>query len=183
MISSSIRIVPDLARLTARDLAAPDPAGRASTGGASGGAAGGCCSGASLPQFADGRVPTDLIGLARLEGEGQVVDVTVNDQGYTPALIVVQRGVNVKVRFVAEQLNSCNSPVIFPEYQGGLDLQRGQTETPYLEVTQDFTFQCGMNMIRGYAKVVDSLASVDLDAVRSEVSAYRAAAGGSCCAR
>jgi len=176
MISSTIRIVPDLAQLTARDLRPQDQAGASSPRSA----AGGCCSGASLPRFADGRVPTDVIGLARLEGEGLVVDVRVNDEGYTPALIVLQRGGKVRIRFVPEQLNSCNSSVIFPEYQGGLDLQGGQTETPYLRVSQDFTFQCGMNMIRGYAKVVDDLASVDLDAVRREVSAYRAAAGGSC---
>jgi sulfite exporter TauE/SafE len=180
MISSSIRIVPDLAQLTASDLRPQEPAGARS---GAGGGAGGCCSGASLPRFADGRVPTDQVGLAALEGGGQVVSIRVDDQGYTPALIVLQRGVKARIRFVAEQLNSCNSPVIFPEYQGGLDLQGGQVETPYLEVTEDFTFQCGMNMIRGYAKVVDDLASVDLDAVRREVGAYRAAAGGGCCAR
>ncbi len=179
MISSTIRIVPELAQLTAQDLRQEDRVGAGSPQGA----AGGCCSGASLPQYAEGKVPTDAIGLARLEGEGQVVDITVNDQGYTPAVVVLQRGVKARIRFVAERLSSCNSPVIFPEYQGGLDLLRGQLETPYLEVAQDFTFQCGMNMIRGYAKVVDSLASADLDAVRREVGAYRAAAGGSCCAR
>lgn len=107
----------------------------------------------------------------------------MDDDGYTPAVIVLQRGVKAKIRFAPAALSACNSVVRFPAYNGSLDLARGALETPFLDVQADFAFQCGMGMINGYAKVVDDLLKVDLRAVRREVDTFRAAAGspGSCC--
>lgn len=82
--------------------------------------------------------------------------ITVNDQGYSPTVIVLQKGVKFKIKFNTEKLNSCNTIVAFPEFQGQLDLsQANQIETPFLTPTKDFTFQCGMGMLHGYVKVVD----------------------------
>jgi sulfite exporter TauE/SafE/copper chaperone CopZ len=182
MISSSIKVVPDLAKLAAGDLAAPPAGGIASAFGPGGG---GCCGSSTSGRFADGRIPVDVIQVARRTDQGQVADVTVNNDGYTPAVIVVQRGAKAKIRFVAEKLTSCNSIVNFPAYQGGLDLGKGQLETPYLEVTDDFTFECGMGMLHGYVKVVDDSTRVDLQAVARQVAAFKPAAGaaGGCCSR
>jgi sulfite exporter TauE/SafE/copper chaperone CopZ len=182
MISSSITVVPDLAKLSAADLTAPPAGGIASAFGPGGG---GCCGSSTSGRFAGGRIPVDVIQVARRTDQGQVADVTVNDDGYTPAVIVVQRGVKAKIRFVAEKLSSCNSTVNFPEYRGGLNLGRGQLETPYLEVTDDFTFECGMGMLHGYVKVVDDAARVDLQAVARQVAAFKpaASAAGGCCGR
>lgn len=51
------------------------------------------------------------------------------------------------IKFKALRLSSCNGLVMFPEYNGGLDLSKGQLETPALEITRDFTFQCWMGML------------------------------------
>jgi plastocyanin domain-containing protein len=124
----------------------------------------------------------DVIQVAALTPEGQVADVTVNDDGYTPAVIVVKRGVKAKIRFLVDKLSACNSIVNFPEYQGGLDLGKGRRETPFLEVTTDFTFECGMGMLHGYVKVVDDTSAVDLQAIRRTVAAFKPRAGaGGCC--
>jgi uncharacterized protein len=196
MISSTIRVVADLAAVSAGDLAAPpaDAQGYIGAGGAgsaadigggaaNGGASGSCC--AVPPKgFAGGKIPLDGIVLAKRTAEGQVVDVTVSDAGYAPAVVVVQKGVKAKIRFVAERLSACNSVVSFPEYGGGLDLSKGNLETPYLDVTGDFTFQCGMGMLHGYVKAVDDIGRVDLQAVRRTVAAYKpAAATGGCCGK
>ena len=185
MISSTIRVVPDVTRVAAADLTPPDAAAAASALDLGAAAGGGCCGSSTTGRFAGGKIPADVVQLARLSGEGQVAEVTVNDEGYSPAVLVVQRGVKVKIRFVAEKLSSCNYLVNFPEYQGGLDLSQGRLETPYLEVTDDFTFECGMGMLHGYVKVVDDLARVDLQAVRRQVAAFKpaAGAGGGCCGR
>ncbi len=182
MISSYIKVVPDLTRVAAADLKplSPDDLS-AALGQGNGGAAGGCC-GATPGRFAGGKIPVDAIQVARFAGEGQEAEVVVNDQGYTPAVIVVQKGVKAKIRFVAESLSSCNYQVYFPEYQGGLDLGKGRLETPYLEVSEDFTFECGMSMLHGYVKVVDDITRVDLNAVRRQVAAFKPAPGaGGCC--
>lgn len=174
MISSTIRVVPDLANIAASDLAAPPPA-------AAGGATSGGCCGATPGRFAGGKIPVDVVQVATLTDGGQVADVTVNDQGYTPAVIVMKRGVRGKVRFVAEKLSVCNYIVNFPEYGGGLDLSKGPLETPFLNITGDFTFECGMGMLHGYVKVVDDTSRIDMQAVKREVASYRPAAGGGAC--
>jgi len=182
MISSSIRIVPDLKVLTASDLAAPAGGNIATAFGSSGGS-GGCC-GAAPGKFANGKIPVDVIQVAKRTGDGQVAEVVVDANGYTPAVIVMKRGVKGKVKFVAGNLSSCNYVVNFPEYQGGLDLRQGQLETPFLEITSDFTFECGMGMLHGYVKVVDDTDNVDLRAVRAQVASFKPRPGaGGCCGR
>ena len=182
MISSYIQVVPDLTRIAAADLKQLSPDDLASALGQGGGGGGGGCCGPTPAGFAGGKIPVNAIQVARFAGEGQEAEVVVNDQGYTPAVIVVQKGVKAKIRFAAEKLNSCNYLVYFPEYQGGLDLSKGRLETPYLEVNEDFTFECGMSMLHGYVKVVDDITRVDLAAVRRQVAAFKpAAGGGGCC--
>jgi hypothetical protein len=181
MISSYIRVVPDLERIAAADLKELSPDDLAAALGARSGAgapagAGGCC-GAAPEGFAGGRIPVDAIQVAVFAGEGQQAEVVVDGQGYTPAVLVMQRGVKGRIRFVPRQLDSCNYLVYFPEYQGGLDLSKSRLETPYLEVSEDFTFQCGMGMLHGYVKVVEDITRVDLNAVRRQVAAFRPAAG------
>lgn len=174
MISSYIKVVPDLSTVSAAELnETPDP----------GYGGGGCCAaGAQATRFAGGRIPTDDLTVARIVDGKQEVIITVNDQGYAPAAVVVQRGVKTVIRFNPERLNSCNYVVQFPEYRGQLDLSKGQTATPELVVTQDFTFQCWMGMLHGYVKVVDDLNNIDLNSIKKEIEAYQpAGGGGGCC--
>lgn len=176
MISSTIKVVSDIAKAPAE---VSDPSNAPSSAGISGG---GCCAAsAKATRFRNGRVPTDDLYVVK-ETEGvQEVIIKVNDQGYSPAAIVVQKGTKLKIKFKAEQLNSCNSPVVFPEFQGQLDLNAGQLETPEIDVTQDFTFQCWMGMLHGYVKVVDDLKNLNLEAIKEEIGAYKPTGGGGCC--
>lgn len=141
----------------------------------------GCCAGsANATKFFGGKIPTDDIQLATVNDGVQEATVTVNDQGYSPAVVVLQKGMKAKIKFNPENLNSCNYLVDFPELNGELNLQK-TAETPEIVPQQDFTFQCGMNMLHGYVKVVDDLNKVDLDQIKKEVAAYQPAQGGGCC--
>lgn len=180
MISSNIKVVSDISTVSESDIAQIDDSNSAAGGI---GGAGGCC-GATPPQFANGKIPTDDIQVAKVENEQQEVTVTINNNGYTPAVFVVQKGVPVKIKFNAEQLNGCNTYVVFPEFNGQLDVS-SQTETPLLPADQDFTFQCSMNMLHGYVKVVDDINNINLDDIRKEIQDYKPAGGsvggGGCC--
>jgi uncharacterized protein len=176
MINSSIKVVSDLTNVSGADIS------QTSNSGSSGALGGGCC-GNTPPQFANGKIPTDNIQVAEVKEGQQEVTITVNNQGYTPAVVVLQKGVKAKIKFNGEQLTSCNSTVVFPEYQGQLDLS-SQKETPWLTPTQDFTFQCGMGMLHGYVKVVDDVKKVNLDDIKKEIQNYTPPAGlrgGGCC--
>jgi sulfite exporter TauE/SafE/plastocyanin domain-containing protein/copper chaperone CopZ len=175
MIRSRIVVVSDLAG--DKSAIVPDTQGPGTEG-----SGGSCCSGSSSPEFAEGRVPVETIGMPIVRNGIQEMTITVTEDGYYPAAVVLQKGMKAKFVFKPESLNSCNSPVDFPEYRGRLDLGKGELETPPLEVSADFTFRCRMGMLNGYVKVVDDISRMDVDAVRKEIENYRApGAGASCC--
>jgi copper ion binding protein len=170
MISSNITVVTDLTKVTAKDVQQSASSNTAIAGG------GGCC-GNTPAKFAGGKIPTDNIGIAKISGNEQDVTVTVDSQGYTPAVVVLQKGIPAKIKFNTSQLGSCNGTIVFPELNGQLDLNT-QKETPLITPQTDFTFQCGMGMLHGYVKVVDDLSKVDLNAIKKEVQNYKPASGG-----
>lgn len=163
MISSNIKVVSDINQVTKEDLNQINNDNNNSPQ-----SGGGCCStGSKATMFYGGKVPADDIQVARVVNGVQEVTITVNDEGYSPAAVILQRGVKAKIKFNPEKLNSCNYVVAFPEFGGQLDLSQGQTETPALDVTRDFTYQC-----------------CDMNAVKKEIEAYRpTGGGGGCCGR
>ncbi len=136
---------------------------------------------ATIARFGGGVVPTDDIFVAKAENGLQLVTIKVDDSGYSPAAVVLQKGIRVKFVFDVKQLNSCNSVVEFQEYRGALDLGEEQFETPELEVTRDFTFRCWLGTINGYVKVVDDINAINLDEIKNEISSYEAPAGSGLC--
>jgi sulfite exporter TauE/SafE/plastocyanin domain-containing protein len=190
MIRSRITVVSDLGKVASLppdqggDLPGQSPLPGPPLGNAQG--LGGCCSGASNPAFAGGKVPVDTIGVPVVKDGVQEITVDVTGTGYSPAALVLQKGMKAIIKFKAQGLTACTSQVIFPEYNGALDLSRGQLETPPIPITADFTFQCSMGMLHGYVKAVDDLSRIDMKKIKAEIGNYRATAGGgggSCCGR
>ncbi|MDQ6786805.1 MAG: cupredoxin domain-containing protein [Acidobacteriota bacterium] len=80
----------------------------------------------------------------------QEIKVTVKG-GYSPDLIIVKSGIPVRLNFYRDETSSCSEQVVFGDFGIARDLPAYQT-TP-IEFTPDksgeFTFACGMNMLRG----------------------------------
>ncbi len=71
--------------------------------------------------------------------------------GYSPDVIVVEQDRPVRLNFYRDETVSCSEQVRFPDFGIARDLPAYKT-TP-IEFTPDkpgeFTFTCGMNMMRG----------------------------------
>jgi len=85
-------------------------------------------------------------------GQGGVQEIKVTVKGgYSPDLIVVKQGRPVRLDFYRDETASCSDRVIFGDFGIARDLPAYKT-TP-IEFTPDkageFTFTCGMNMMRG----------------------------------
>ena len=80
----------------------------------------------------------------------QEIKVTVKG-GYSPDVIVVKKGVPVRLNFYRDETSSCSEQVVFSDFGIAKDLPAFKT-TP-IEFTPDqageFNFVCGMNMLRG----------------------------------
>ena len=84
------------------------------------------------------------------DGGVQEVKVTVKG-GYDPDLIVVKQGRPVRLDFYRDETSSCSDRVIFGDFGIARDLPAFKTTS--IDFTPDkageFTFTCGMNMMRG----------------------------------
>lgn len=165
MIRSSIRVVENVNQL--KDIEVEELSNTPSTVGSSGS----CCDpGVAVNTIADTK--SEDIFVAEANKDIQEISITVDERGFTPNIIVLERGTKAKFKFQLKSLNQCNSAVVFPEYQGGIDFNKGETETPELEISESFGFSCWMGMINGYVKVVDSVEGIDLEVVKEDAKRY-----------
>ncbi len=88
----------------------------------------------------------------------QEIKVTVKG-GYSPDVIVVKQNQPVRLDFYRDETASCSEQIVFGDFGIARDLPAYQT-TP-IEFTPDkpgeFTFTCGMNMMRGKLIVEQSI--------------------------
>ena len=95
-----------------------------------------------------------LIGLVLwyFFGERQKVSASFTVKGgYSPDVIVVKQGAPVRLNFYRDETSSCSEQVVFGDFGIAKELPAFKTTpiefTP--EKTGEFTFACGMNMLRG----------------------------------
>jgi plastocyanin domain-containing protein len=71
--------------------------------------------------------------------------------GYSPDVIVVEKGRPVRLEFYRDETASCSDTVVFGDF--GISRPLPAFKTTAVEFTPDktgeFTFTCGMNMLRG----------------------------------
>lgn len=178
MISSNIKVVSDTSNLSAEDL--PDTsAGDNGSNGQAGAAAipvDSRTAGSKAAKFHNGSIPTDEVAVGTIVNGTQTVTINVNDYGISPAVAVVQKGVETVVNFNGEKINSCNNRIILSNYGAGIDLTEGENKIEFVP-EEDFSFGCWMGMINGYIKVVDDINNFDLDSVKKEVENIDPASG------
>ena len=135
--------------------------------------------GLNLPFFdlpAQSRNKASMATKAQLEGGIQVLQMSANNQGYTPNVLYVQRGVPLKWIINGEQITSCNNEVIVPSLQIKKKLVSGKNIIEFTPQDQDIPFSCWMGMIRGMIKVVDDVNAVDIAKDTTAIPA-----GSGCC--
>lgn len=100
---------------------------------------------------------TAIVAHAGQSGTQEIM-VTVKG-GYTPDVIVVKQGKPVRLDFYRDETASCSEQVIFGDFGVARDLPAFKTTS--IEFMPDkvgeFTFTCGMNMLRGKLIVEPSL--------------------------
>ena len=83
-------------------------------------------------------------------GGVQEIDVVVKG-GYSPDTIVVEKGRPVRLNFDRKESASCSDTVVFGDFGIAKPLPAFKTTPVEFTPTQagEFTFTCGMNMLRG----------------------------------
>lgn len=81
----------------------------------------------------------------------QRATVEITKQGYQPVSITLRRGILARITFVRKTEATCAKEVVFPEYGIKRELP---LDTPVVisftpNKKGEFTFSCGMDMMRG----------------------------------
>ena len=116
---------------------------------------------------------------ATIENGVQIIRMTADGSGYTPNGFYVEKNKPVKWIIDGKALNSCNGQIIVPSLNIQKNLKPGENIIEFTPKTSDISFSCGMGMIRGVIKVVDSLSTVD--ATKPDVSIPAPSSGMACC--
>ncbi len=121
-----------------------------------------------------------------IENDVQKVNVTITENGYEPAFIIVQKGIKTEFKFDVKAA-SCAQYVVFPQTNQVVDLSKTNTVTVTPE--DNFQFACDMSMYGSTVLVVDDIKNAtDVESIKKELEkngdSYKfqgSGCGGGCC--
>jgi sulfite exporter TauE/SafE/plastocyanin domain-containing protein len=123
------------------------------------------------PTPAGVEISTDGIALAQIMGNYQTVEINLTDNGFEPAIVVMQSRQRALWNINITSFDPGNSQLIFPAYYTVLNMEQGNN-TIQIMPNDDFDFSTGDNIFYGYVKVVDDIDNVDIEAVKTEVANF-----------
>ena len=205
MIRSKISVIDDLSKVDASVITDANTGNKSSTGGSccAGGAganstssttnssntSGSNASGLTDNNLLDIKIPTDQVAVAKINSDGtQSVEITYDGKAFTPAVVVVQSGLETVWNIKSSGIDSTNNNLLFPNYNAKLIVQNGNYPIKF-KPEQDFDFLTADGTQYGYVKVVTDIKDIDIAAIKKEVADYTpptaagqtGASGASCC--
>jgi hypothetical protein len=128
----------------------------------------------SVPQkpAPDYKLPVDDIAVAEIRDGIQYVDIDMNADGFSPAVIVLQSGIEAQMTVNAAEIGEGEyRTLIFPLYYAQVNTAKGKNPLRLMPQA-DFDFSPVGDEFFAYVKVVDDLQTVDLGAIRQEARQY-----------
>ncbi|OQB14192.1 MAG: zinc/cadmium/mercury/lead-transporting ATPase [Firmicutes bacterium ADurb.Bin193] len=116
-------------------------------------------------------VPTDEIAVSEIEDGTQYVKINMDNERFSPAVVVMQKGVPTKWVIDGKIINSGNSVLLFPAYYAQIPMKKGENPIDFIPEI-DFDFSASDNSFYGYVKVVDDIKKIDIAAIKEEVKNY-----------
>lgn len=116
------------------------------------------------------KISTEEIAIAKISGNEQVVNIDVKDNKFTPAVIVLQQG--VETRWKINNTDNKSISLAFPIYNQVVDMIQGENEI-YIIPSDDFTFADDNYNKFAYVKVVEDINNINMDEIKKEVEEYK----------
>lgn len=130
---------------------------------------------ADVPVPSGYTIPTEKLAVAEKTSDEdgnlfQSVTIELTDNGFSPAVIVVESGTTV-LWTIQNSRASAEDTLLAPLYSTSLPLTTGENQF-YISPVEDFEVSTGNHSFYAYIKVVSSLENIDEEAIRAEVSAF-----------
>jgi plastocyanin domain-containing protein len=125
------------------------------------------------PKPAGVSIPTRTVAVAKIDENRryQTVEIKLTDDGFEPAIVVVQQRLPVMWTINIDSVDPGNSSIIFPVYYAQIETEQGDNNIQLIP-TEDFEFSTADNVFYGFVKVVNNIARFNIEAVRAEVEKH-----------
>jgi sulfite exporter TauE/SafE/copper chaperone CopZ len=120
----------------------------------------------TTPKPAGFEIPA-TIALAQTADNVQSVTIRLGDEGFEPAIVIMQRRLPTIWTITVDSIDSGN--IVFPAYYAIIEPEQGENQMRLIP-REDFEFYAGE--FYGYVKVVDDINRVDIEAVKAEVADF-----------
>lgn len=119
------------------------------------------------------KIPSEALTVATInEDNTQKVELSYSNNGFSPAIVVVQAGLETTWNIQGNKVDSSKSTLIFPYYSAQLKVEEGENPIRFIP-EQDFEFFSSDQSFYGYVKVVKDINQIDEAAIKKEVSEYK----------
>ena len=122
-------------------------------------------------QKSDYKIPTDEIAVAKIKDGVQYVEINMEENRFSPAVVVMQSGLETVWNIRGVKINNSNGTLIFPKYNAQVNMREGKNEILIIP-SGDFDFSTADYKFYGFVKVVDDIDNIDIDAIKKEVNQY-----------
>lgn len=127
----------------------------------------------AAPKPANFKIPSDpMVFAKRGDDDRQHVTVQLTDKGFSPAVIVVQAGVETELTIQNSATTEDGSLLLLPAYATQLPLNKGENIIG-LYPTESFEISNGNNTAYAYIKAAEDIDLVRRDDIRKEVDAFQ----------
>lgn len=95
------------------------------------------------------------------------MSININETGFSPALVIMQKNIQTEWNINGEALDGCNDSLNFSDYGSTIDINDGDNIVGFI-TEADFTLSSWMGILNGYVKIVDDIDSMDIEAIKIE---------------
>jgi sulfite exporter TauE/SafE/plastocyanin domain-containing protein len=125
----------------------------------------------TAPKPAGVEIPTDAVAIAQIADNAQTVTIRLTDDGFDPAIVVMQRRLPALWTITIDSIDPGNSSIIFPAYYAIMETGQGENQLQ-LVPRDDFEFYTADSIFYGYVKVVNDITRVNVEAVKEEAANF-----------
>lgn len=128
------------------------------------------------PKPAGYQIPTNELEIAGIKATEdnklyQEVKITLTDDGFSPAVIVIQKDIETRWTIDNQQTETGDFELRVPKYATKLKIKSGENLL-MLYPDQDFEFTNATSQYFGYIKVVDDLETLDVETLKNEINQF-----------
>jgi len=123
------------------------------------------------PKPAGVQIPTDTVAIANVSDNFQTVTIRLSDDGFEPAIVVMQRRIPMLWTIMIDSIDPGNSSIIFPSYYAIMETEQGENQLR-LVPNGDFEFYTADSVFYGYVKTVNDITRVNVEAVKAEAANF-----------